>query len=227
MYDKRIKKKLKNNRVFYKLIYKLKIYASTFGRNIQGDRNIVNDSSIISEIIYDVGGDNNTIIFKGGSRIFNLKVFIRGNNHKIVVGENCIIKSGIIWFEDNNCSLSVGDNTTIEDVHFGITEPNSRIEVGEDCMFSSGIKLLTGDSHSIIDLGSKERINYASNIKIASHVWICSDVIILKGVEIGKNTVVGSRSLVTKKYGSNLIIAGTPAKVIKENIMWDRERIYR
>lgn len=221
-----VKEKLKKNRVIYKLIYKINIFISKFNRNIYGYNNSINDLSRISEITYDIIGDNNLIVFKTGSRIFNLKVFIRGNNHKIVVGENCQIKSGVIWVEDNNCSLSIGKNTTIEDAHFGITEPNSIIEVGEDCMFSSGIKLLTGDSHSIIDLESMKRINYANNIKICSHVWLGSDVVILKGVEIEKDSVVGSRSIITKKYGSNSIIAGAPAKVIKENVTWDRERIY-
>jgi acetyltransferase-like isoleucine patch superfamily enzyme len=135
-------------------------------------------------------------------------------------------KKGEIWIEDHNCTLIIGNSTTIEDAHFGITEPNSMIEVGDDCMFSSGIKLLTGDSHSIIDLKSQKRINYADNVKIGPHVWIGADVVVLKGVEIGKDSIVGSRSIVTKKYGPNVIIAGIPAKIIKENITWDRERIY-
>ncbi|CAA9203656.1 Polysialic acid O-acetyltransferase [Flavobacterium bizetiae] len=93
-------------------------------------------------------------------------------------------------------------------------------------MLSSGIRILTGDSHSIIDLNSETRINYASNVKIGSHVWIGLDSLILKGVEIGKDSIVGSKSILTKKYGSNVIIAGSPAKIIKENITWDRERTY-
>jgi acetyltransferase-like isoleucine patch superfamily enzyme len=221
-----IKEKLKKNRTFYKLIYRFRVFVNKFGRNIHGKNNIVNDQSIISEIKYDIIGDNNSILFKTGSRIFNLKVFIRGNNHKVVIGENCIIKSGFIWIEDDNCTLTIGNDTTIEDAHFGITESNSVIEVGEDCMFSSGIRLLTGDSHSIIDMQSMKRINYANNIKIGPHVWLGTNVVILKGVEIEKDSIVGSGSIVTKKYGPNLIIAGAPAKAIKDNITWDRERIY-
>lgn len=219
-------KKLKENKVIYKLVYKVRSLFAKLGKDIHGSNNIIRDESLVSFINYDIRGNNNLIIFKPGSRIFSLKIFIRGDNHKIVIGENCIIKSGDIWIEDCNCSLIIGHSTTIEEAHFGITEPNSIIEVGDDCMFSSGIKLLTGDSHSIIDLESGKRINYASNIKISSHVWFGADVVILKGVEIGSNSIVGSRSIVTKKYGSNLIIVGSPAKTIKENITWERERIY-
>jgi hypothetical protein len=83
---------LKRYRIVYKLIYKIRILVSKLGRKIHGSNNIINNSSAISEINYDIRGNNNSIVFKSGSRIFNLKVFIRGNNHKIVIGENCIIK---------------------------------------------------------------------------------------------------------------------------------------
>lgn len=221
-----MKDTLKNNRLIYRVFYNFMLFINRLKGSIQGKGNVVKDNSLISNIKYDIIGDNNSIVFKNGSRISSLKIFIRGSNHKIVIGENCIIKSGIIWLEDESCYLSIGDNTTIEGAHFGITEPNSRIEIGSDCMFSSGIKLLTGDSHSILDVQSSKRINYAQNIKISSHVWIGTDVIVLKGVEIGTNTIIGSRSIVTKKYGSNLIVAGSPARIIKEQVTWDRERIY-
>ena len=45
-----------------------------------------------------------------------------------------------------------------------------------------------------------------------------------KGVVIPSNSVVGTNALVTKKFDKeNIIIAGTPAKIIKQDIIWDRE----
>lgn len=222
----KIKEKLKTNKMIYKIIYKFKNYVNKMRSGIRGSSNVIKNKSIISNIKYDIIGNSNSIYIHDESRIFNLKIFIRGNNHKIIIGKNCIIKSGSIWIEDENCTLEIGNSTTIEDAHFGITEPNSTIKVGNDCMFSYGIKLLTGDSHSIIDLNTMKRINYANNIKIEEHVWIGADVVILKGVNIAKNSIIGSRSIVTKNHGPNVIIAGSPAKIIKENITWDRERIY-
>lgn len=93
-------------------------------------------------------------------------------------------------------------------------------------MFSSAIELRTGDSHSIIDNETKKRINLAQNILIENHVWIGAHSIILKGVNIKSNTIIRTNSLVTKSIPSNCIAAGIPAKIIKNNIDWIRERIY-
>ncbi|GAF37842.1 maltose O-acetyltransferase [Lentilactobacillus farraginis DSM 18382 = JCM 14108] len=40
---------------------------------------------------------------------------------------------------------------------------------------------------------------------------------ILPGVTLGNNVIVGANSTVTKSFGDNLIIAGNPARVIREN----------
>ena len=44
---------------------------------------------------------------------------------------------------------------------------------------------------------------------------------LLKGTEIPDYTVVAGGAICTKKY---TIIAGVPAKVVKRDINWDRER---
>ena len=92
-------------------------------------------------------------------------------------------------------------------------------------MFSSAIVVRTGDSHSILDKDGN-RINPSKSVRIGDHVWIGNQVTILKGVIIQKDSIVGSGSLVTKKFfDTNIIIGGSPAKVIKESISWCGERI--
>jgi len=45
--------------------------------------------------------------------------------------------------------------------------------------------------------------------------------LIPKGTKIRNNCVVGANSLLNKKYDyENVVIAGNPAKVVKENIVW-------
>ena len=51
-------------------------------------------------------------------------------------------------------------------------------------------------------------------------------MVILKGVTIGDNCIIGAGSIVTKPFDKgNVIIAGVPAKIVKENINWDYKRI--
>ncbi len=56
---------------------------------------------------------------------------------------------------------------------------------------------------------------------IGDHVWICPESAILKGTIIGNGSIVGRRSLLSGKvYPSNSLIAGMPAKAIKNNCKW-------
>lgn len=94
-------------------------------------------------------------------------------------------------------------------------------------MFSYDIDIRTGDSHSIINTISNERINYAKDIFIGNHVWVASHVSVLKGVHIFDNSIIASRSVVTKTFKEgNIIIGGIPAKKLKENVNWAKERTY-
>ena len=52
-------------------------------------------------------------------------------------------------------------------------------------------------------------------IKVGNDVWIGSDAIILPGVNIGEGCVIGAGSVVTKDVDPYSIVAGNPAKIIK------------
>jgi acetyltransferase-like isoleucine patch superfamily enzyme len=189
----------------------------------------IKKSVILYNCTFDIAGDNNKIEIDDSSVFHNITLFIRGDNNTIKIGKNVKFKrGGSIWIEDCDCVATIGENTTFEDAHIAVTEPGSEINIGTDCMFAYDIDLRTGDSHSIIDTITKERINYAQNIKIGNHVWIASHVSILKGVHIQDNSVVATRAVVTKSFEEkNILIGGMPAKKIKENINWDRQRIYK
>jgi len=40
---------------------------------------------------------------------------------------------------------------------------------------------------------------------------------------IGSNSVVDAGSIVTKTFGENAIVAGDPARVVRENIVWSND----
>lgn len=57
---------------------------------------------------------------------------------------------------------------------------------------------------------------YPSPVVIGKNVWIGSNATILPGVTIGDNSVVAAGAVVTKEVPENVVVAGVPAKVIKE-----------
>lgn len=223
----KFKEFVKKSKYAQKIYYYLKPFMLLFKRPIKGSNNKIVNQSKYSKIRYDIIGNNNSIQIMAGAYIEYMYVFVRGNNHNIKIGKDCIIKNCDIWMEDDSCKLQIGDFTTIEEAHFGITEPNSHVIIGEDCMFSSGIKILTGDSHSIIDVISNKRINYAENVMISNHVWVGADVIILKGAAIAAGSIVATRAVVTKQFTDmGIILSGLPAKILRYNVTWDRKRTY-
>jgi len=194
----------------------------------RGYKNIINIKfSSLKQVKILIVGNNNLIDIGESSSLSNIYIYINGSNHVLKIGKNVAYGKGVLWLEDNNCKISIGDNTTIEDAHIAVTEQDGCIYIGEDCMFSKNIDIRNGDSHSIIDLETRQRINFAKNIIIGNHVWLGSYSQVLKGVKIGENSIVGIRSVITEEVLPNSIYAGIPARLIKNNITWLRERLPR
>lgn len=221
-----LKKRFRNNRVL--LIFKMRMrrFKARFKNPIRGNNNLIIKKGVLINTKFDIIGNNNTINIMSGAVLSDMVIIMRGSNHSLIIGERCHIKGGNFYFEDEFCTIQIGKGTTVESAHFAVTEPNKSIIIGEDCMFSYGIEFRTGDSHSIIDLETKKRINYAKDIIIGDHVWIGAKAIILKGVTIGNNSIVGINSIVSSNIPVNTIAAGIPAKIVKENVDWIKERIY-
>ena len=53
-------------------------------------------------------------------------------------------------------------------------------------------------------------------IVIGRNAWLGADVKVLAGVSIGENAIVAAGSVVTKDVPANMVVAGSPAKVIRE-----------
>ena len=90
------------------------------------------------------------------------------------------------------------------------------IKIGKGAKISHNVTIMDGDGHSM------EYDGYISvkPIVIEDHVWIGTKSTILKGVTIGEGAIVAAGSVVTKDVPSHSLVAGNPAKVIKENIRW-------
>ncbi len=218
--------RIKHLKYFCSILKLLQYFSCSY--KIRGINNSINNKgALLKNVTFDIEGDNNEIVLSKSVYMNSVTFFIRGNNHKILIQDNCRFYRGSnIWFEDNNCTLLIKKNTTIQDVHIAVTEPDSTVTIGEDCTIAYDIDIRTGDSHSIIDINSGKRINYAADVNIGNHVWIAAHVIILKGCAIGNHCVIATGSIVTKSFNEdNVIIAGNPAKIVKKDITWDRRRL--
>jgi len=89
-------------------------------------------------------------------------------------------------------------------------------------IMGTGCIIRTGDGHTIVDKGSRDPLNEPQDVVIDRHVWIGARCMLLKGTKIRADSVVGAMSLVNRKFEEkNLLIAGVPARVIREGIDWD------
>lgn len=69
-------------------------------------------------------------------------------------------------------------------------------------------------------------LEYASPITIKDGCWICSSATICGGVTIGENSIVAAGAVVTRDVPPNSIVAGVPAKVIRQIDENDRMNVW-
>lgn len=191
---------------------------------ITGTNNIISNNGRFTNVEFNIVGNDNEISIGNNTFLNNTLIYIRGDNHRLLIEEDCFFE-GELWIEDDNCSLIIRKGTSIERAHLAVTERGSKLEIQQDCMLARHIEIRTGDSHSIIDLQTGKRINQAADILLKEHVWVGAHAKILKGVTIGNNSVIATASLVTSDIPPHTIAGGVPAKVIRENVDWKRERL--
>jgi acetyltransferase-like isoleucine patch superfamily enzyme len=134
-------------------------------------------------------------------------------NGCLVIEEDAHIGHGAIINIKSNAKLLLGKNFAISGTTAIIC--NKEILIGSDVQFSWNSLVTDSDAHTIY---SAEGIisNPSEKILIGNKVWIAANTTILKGTVISDNTVIASNSLVNKQFQEgDCIIAGTPAKIIK------------
>ena len=112
--------------------------------------------------------------------------------------------------------LSIGDSFVNREVKIVC---NKEVSIGDGCIIAMGtvIRDNDGGSHRLMSPGYCN----AKPVKIGNHVWIGENSMVLKGVAIGDGAVVAASSVVTRDVPPRCLVAGAPAKVVREDIEWE------
>ncbi len=119
----------------------------------------------------------------------------------------------IIVYPD--ASLEVGDEVSLNGC---VIQCATSIKIGNNTSVPAGTLVQDTDYHPCYDHEGNPKC-YKKPIVIGNNVWIASRCMILKGVTIGDGAIVASGSVVTKDVPPYCLVAGNPAKVIRENVI--------
>lgn len=90
------------------------------------------------------------------------------------------------------------------------------ITIGADCLIAEHVSIRDQDHRFGPELTTAKADFITAPIWIGSNVWIGAKATITKGISIGDNSVVGANSVVTHDVPSNTVVAGVPARILRE-----------
>lgn len=149
----------------------------------------------------------------GQNSIIKGELLVFGHGGQIDIGSWCYVGEGSrIW---SSSSIIIGDRTLIShnvNVFDNLTHPLSASARHEQF-----VSIATKGHPKTIDLGEKPVI-------IHQDALIAAGATILRGVTIGEGAIVGAGSVVTKNVPPYYIVAGNPAKIIRELLPSERDK---
>jgi acetyltransferase-like isoleucine patch superfamily enzyme len=155
---------------------------------------------------------------------------IPGIGSKIVIGDHVQLVSDtkrcsasslyapvrIRTFERNAC-VFIGNQVSLNGT--SITCRSRTIKIGDGTLIGPNVVITDSDFHSVGI--SEDRLNDPGfdndkDVIIGKNVWIGMQSLILKGVNIGDHAIIGARSVVTRDVPSGVVVAGNPAREIRQ-----------
>ena len=143
---------------------------------------------------------------------------------KTLIGSESIIRCRID-FDSPAGVVQIGDRCFIGASHLVC---HTGITIEDDAIISWGVTIVDHDSHSVdwdqrqhdVRLwmtGDKDWTGIAvSPVHVGKKTWVGLGATILKGVTIGEGAVVGAQSVVTRDVPPYTVVAGNPARVVKQ-----------
>lgn len=192
-----------------------------FNKNVDLSRLIL----INKDVELSLASSSNIVLEKGARLNFGFftHIFSKRRNSKLILEEDAsfvltgkaMIQSGAMIFVGRGKTLKIGRSTFTSNIKI---LAHDDITIGDNCIFGWECQIFSGDGHPIYQ--EESIINKDVPVVIEDNVWVGSRALILKGVRVGKGSIVAAGAVVTKNVPPNCIVAGNPAKVVKENISW-------
>lgn len=111
-------------------------------------------------------------------------------------------------------NVNIGDSVSIRCA--------DRIVIGNNVLMGSRVLIIDNSHGSYSGIkqdtpytSPNERIIKSRSINIDDNVWIGENSVIQMGVTVGYGSIIAANSVVTKDVPCKVIVAGSPAKVIK------------
>lgn len=142
----------------------------------------------------------------------------------LVVGNQSRVETRITIERPGACVI-VGDRSFIGQ---GQISCAGRIEVGNDVMIAWGTTIFDHGSHSLrFSLRSGDVVDWlrgeknwevvnVGSVKIGDKAWVGFGSILLPGINVGEGSIIGAGSVVTRDVPAWTVVAGNPARVIRE-----------
>ena len=146
---------------------------------------------------------------------FQAGVFLR-----IEIMHKDFVRHPVIGY-DGEPFLKIGNNVSFNNnVHIGAI---SEIIISDNVLVGSNVLIIDhnhgvykGEDQDAPETVPRDRKAKPEKIFIGKNVWIGDNVSILQSSHIGNGCIIAANSVVCGKFGDNLILAGTPAKAIKQ-----------
>lgn len=133
---------------------------------------------------------------------------------RIILGERVRIMSEITRAE-----LAVGPGARLEIgartfLNYGCSLGATQlIQIGERCLVGNYVNIIDNTFH---DLYNRDLVPDPEPVIIEDDVWLGTRAIVLPGVRIGRGAVVGAGSVVTRDVPAWTVVAGNPARVVRQ-----------
>ena len=109
--------------------------------------------------------------------------------------------------------LKIGDGSGV-----GInSEIYGDVTIGNNVMMGPEVVIYTSNhKHEFSEIPfGRQGFEEIKPVVIGNNVWIGRRVMFMAGSGCGDNVIIAAGSVVTKKFPSNVIIGGVPAKIVK------------